>query len=367
MLSKANLYEYYSYPGSAKRSAFNSKIIDANTCSIEDVHMALLAGKQMLPEPEVARRYRGYCHNHNLRCKAQKFKDDFRLYENNRSKFNFECLECSNGFKKDFISKPSQGCPDCSKEKATDSRRMCLKQYHQLARVYDCELVTPNPSCSNKPVTWLSPCGVTFRRSYFDLLRRGPPTKGKSSLSEAIFGIVLYHMLGNKFYKKHFQYKSGRLELDFKSDDNFLAIEVNGEQHFRFTRPFHRTNNDFKEQQHRDTLKKEYCQKNFIRLITIRAAHLFPFANPDATLSDYYDSKTGLRTNYVKFCEDAFNTLFPTLKVYYEIPSKKDVLQDSSESLKLYIESGITLCERQLLSKKGMLSLLLFTKMVQGG
>jgi hypothetical protein len=64
--------------------------------------------------------------------------------------------------------------------------------------------------------------------------------------------------------------KTGRcLELDWYCADLKLAIEYNGEQHYRYLPRFHRSQKDFKEQQGRDRLKRRLCQKHGITLIVV--------------------------------------------------------------------------------------------------
>ncbi|CAI2182104.1 1592_t:CDS:2 [Funneliformis geosporum] len=58
-----------------------------------------------------------------------------------------------------------------------------------------------------------------------------------------------------------------RLELDIPYYDYGFAIEVQGEQHEKFNKFFHRGDpNNFIKQQERDQLKKELCEENRIAL-----------------------------------------------------------------------------------------------------
>ncbi|CAI2201051.1 14349_t:CDS:1, partial [Funneliformis geosporum] len=57
------------------------------------------------------------------------------------------------------------------------------------------------------------------------------------------------------------------LELDIPYYDYGFAIEVQGEQHEKFNKFFHRGDpNNFIKQQERDQLKKELCEENWIAL-----------------------------------------------------------------------------------------------------
>ena len=63
--------------------------------------------------------------------------------------------------------------------------------------------------------------------------------------------------------------KNSRLELDGYNDELKLAFEYNGIQHYKFSPLFHKSINDFYEQQIRDVEKKELCRRNNITLIEI--------------------------------------------------------------------------------------------------
>lgn len=49
-----------------------------------------------------------------------------------------------------------------------------------------------------------------------------------------------------------------------------LAVEVQGEQHFKFSLRFHQDKNGFRKAQKRDREKLEFCELNNIRLVEFR-------------------------------------------------------------------------------------------------
>jgi len=59
------------------------------------------------------------------------------------------------------------------------------------------------------------------------------------------------------------------LEIDLYNDDLKLAIEVQGDQHYKFIPFFHRNKDAFLNQRYRDAMKKEKCKQNGITLIEI--------------------------------------------------------------------------------------------------
>lgn len=60
-----------------------------------------------------------------------------------------------------------------------------------------------------------------------------------------------------------------RLELDCYNKDLGIAVEYNGEQHYKFPNRFSKTKKDFINQVRRDMLKAELCDRNKIYLITV--------------------------------------------------------------------------------------------------
>ena len=59
------------------------------------------------------------------------------------------------------------------------------------------------------------------------------------------------------------------LEIDLYNDDLKLAVEVQGDQHYKFIPFFHKSKADFLNQRYRDEMKKDKCRKEGITLIEI--------------------------------------------------------------------------------------------------
>lgn len=81
-----------------------------------------------------------------------------------------------------------------------------------------------------------------------------------------------------KYFQKPFikirpdflKYKNGsNLELDMYNDELKLACEYNGSQHYIYNPFFHKTYQDFLEQQERDKFKQEQCKLLNIKLLVI--------------------------------------------------------------------------------------------------
>jgi len=56
------------------------------------------------------------------------------------------------------------------------------------------------------------------------------------------------------------RYKGAQLFFDFFMKDLGILFEIQGQQHYEFTKHFHDTAEKFKAQKYRDNLKKEYVQ-----------------------------------------------------------------------------------------------------------
>jgi len=59
------------------------------------------------------------------------------------------------------------------------------------------------------------------------------------------------------------------LELDCYNEDLRIALEYNGQQHYKYTPHFHKTKTNFYSQVHRDDWKRNTCRKLDIKLIEI--------------------------------------------------------------------------------------------------
>lgn len=64
--------------------------------------------------------------------------------------------------------------------------------------------------------------------------------------------------------------KTGRnLELDCYCPDLNLAVEYQGEQHYRYPNPYHHSAEDFYGQLERDRIKQELCTRHGVTLIQV--------------------------------------------------------------------------------------------------
>jgi thioredoxin-related protein len=84
---------------------------------------------------------------------------------------------------------------------------------------------------------------------------------------------ILENLLGFKFEKTRFYLDSTNrhlfFELDGYNEENKIAFEYQGIQHYDYTPHFHRVKGTFEAGQKRDNYKAEYCLINNIKLIIV--------------------------------------------------------------------------------------------------
>jgi thiol-disulfide isomerase/thioredoxin len=80
---------------------------------------------------------------------------------------------------------------------------------------------------------------------------------------------LLEENFGFKFMKQRFYYNNQRLEFDGYNEENKIAFEYHGIQHYEFPNCWHKTEQEFIEAQKRDDLKEQFAAENNIRLIII--------------------------------------------------------------------------------------------------
>ena len=59
------------------------------------------------------------------------------------------------------------------------------------------------------------------------------------------------------------------LELDCYNDDLKLAVEYQGQQHYKYTPHFHRNKEAFDNQRYRDDMKRRMCMENGVKLLEV--------------------------------------------------------------------------------------------------
>lgn len=108
---------------------------------------------------------------------------------------------------------------------------------------------------------------------FFEKPAKPPKVKGESK------GETLCREAAEKIFKKKFvkvrpdflknNVTGMNLELDIYNEELKLAIEFNGQQHYKYVPFFHKNYEHFLNQKYRDEIKKMLCKQNNIHLIEI--------------------------------------------------------------------------------------------------
>lgn len=112
-----------------------------------------------------------------------------------------------------------------------------------------------------------------YQHNYTTLNRRNPP---KESKGEVECRRVLQKIFGRHFNKKRPNFLNNpvtggsfNLELDCYDEQLKLAVEYNGQQHYKYIPYFHKNKESFLNQKYRDLLKEKMCKENGVNLISV--------------------------------------------------------------------------------------------------
>lgn len=100
-----------------------------------------------------------------------------------------------------------------------------------------------------------------------------PHTVNDSKL-ELMSKVILEEIFGRPFYKIRPDFLRNdvtgmNLEIDLYNDDLKLAVEVQGDQHYKFNAYFHKNKEHFLNQRYRDEMKKWKCKERGITLVEV--------------------------------------------------------------------------------------------------
>lgn len=92
----------------------------------------------------------------------------------------------------------------------------------------------------------------------------GSRSKLQKKVKDAIWGLWKYDVVFEEF-----PIVGTRLSLDFFNATTNVAIEVQGNQHTKFVKFFHRSESNYLDQIYRDVKKADFCEANDIELLEI--------------------------------------------------------------------------------------------------
>lgn len=92
-----------------------------------------------------------------------------------------------------------------------------------------------------------------------------------SRYEEKILGLLKKGKIAFKREVSFRDLKKGKYRFDFEAffKNERVLIEINGSQHYKIVKKFHKTRNDFLAQQERDRRKIRYCLSHNIKLYII--------------------------------------------------------------------------------------------------
>tara|TARA_Y100000034_G_scaffold100098_1_gene123243 strand:- start:83 stop:478 length:396 start_codon:yes stop_codon:yes gene_type:complete len=109
---------------------------------------------------------------------------------------------------------------------------------------------------NGKESNWIPKAGSNRKRSSFHTLAKNLLSK-RFPTAQILDEVPFKPLSGKTLY------------LDLYITPHNIAIEVQGQQHYKFNSHFHKTIFDFHQQQSNDQIKKIWCNKNGIELITL--------------------------------------------------------------------------------------------------
>lgn len=111
-------------------------------------------------------------------------------------------------------------------------------------------------------------------KSIYNLLanqKKSKVTFGKNEgICKKVIETIFYPFKFNKIRPDFLKYKKGKnLEIDIYNNDLKFGVEVNGIQHYKHTPFFHRSYDEFLQQQERDEFKRRRCEEKGVTLIEV--------------------------------------------------------------------------------------------------
>lgn len=203
-------------------------------------------------------------------------------YKNNKSYLHWECKEGHQWYAC-FSSLLAQDswCPICA-----NNIKMTLEECQEVAVGRGGKCLSEEYINRETPMLWECKEGHQWKARFRDIKRRCDWCPYCSSCrSEKIARETLEALMDKPFPKCRPTWLGG-LELDGYCEEEKLAMEYQGQQHYEFIPFFHRTKTAFQEQLTRDTRKKEILKERGIDLLEI--PYTYSYLN-EKELDDYIE------------------------------------------------------------------------------
>ena len=223
--------------------------------------------------------------NIKLWCKinVKPFELVSNIYEDNRKKLKWKCLKdgCGEIFESSWHSIfQNHSCLYCTGQKVSEGNNLLVK-YPEIAAEWNYEKNDKNPfeytPVSGQEVWWkCKECGYEWITSISS--RNGSNKTGCPECSQSKGEKIITKMLCNKInYVFHYSFLDCKyknvLEFDFYLPDYNMCIEYQGQQHYEPVdfagKGIVWAEEQFKINQIRDQVKRDYCKENKIKLLEI--------------------------------------------------------------------------------------------------
>ena len=197
-------------------------------------------------------------------------------YINNKIGLDFKCLKCNHEWHvtpnslKDTPSQKGRGCPQCSQRLdyiIADMQRIASERGGWcLSEDYINNHTRLKWKCGSCDHEWrATPKSIMISDSWCPQCAEGLYKRMCRVMFEEIF-----HKEFNKSYPSWLISEKGfQMHLDGDNEDLCLSFEWQGEQHYRFIKFIHKTNERFHAQQKLDIWKQKKCNENGRILIKI--------------------------------------------------------------------------------------------------
>src|SRR3989344_228657 len=212
-------------------------------------------------------------------------------YMANSVKLNWQCVKGHVFFSKPNDVQQGHWCPECAKSSRNDSLRDTIENMQNLAAKFRGFCLSSNYKNSKTKLEWQCKEGHNFeispvkvKKGHWCLICRGHQVKNPEhskatgyksyflGINERICRVFFENIFQKKFPKSKPDWlttpKGTRLELDGYCEEEGVAFEYQGAQHYRYVKIFHKTR-DLETQKIMDQIKREVCVKNNVCLIEI--------------------------------------------------------------------------------------------------
>lgn len=162
--------------------------------------------------------------------------------------------------------KKGNWCPYCS-----GKMKLTIEQLQEYAKKKNGKLISLEYKNSHTDLIWECESGHQFKAKWNNIQPRNCwcPECSKFK-TEKLCKKLLEEKLNLKFEKKRFYIdKNKYYEFDGYNEQDKIAFEYHGIQHYEFPNYWHSTKKEFLDNQKRDDLKEQFAAENNIQLIII--------------------------------------------------------------------------------------------------